>query len=299
MDAENRPPTPVTMKRIIPILALLLAGCGHTPQPAEETVFVSIAPLKYIAEQIADSGTRIEVLVPETTSPESYEPTVQQIKALVEARAYISTGLIDFEQALAGKIREIAPDTKMLDLSEGIAVLKNGSSRDHSGHRHGTDPHIWLSPAIVSDMGHRIADLWTALRPDSAALYHRRADRFAERIDSLDRYIRRSLSGAKRTDFAIGHTSLTYFAADYGLGQIAIEADGKEPSVKTMKRLVDSLQRSGIKAVLFQRQTSDAAARTIARELPGGRAVEFDPLAENWLENMYRLTDSLQVILNE
>lgn len=285
------------MKRIIPILVLLLIGCTQKPKFGEEVIYVSIAPLKYVVEQIADSDIRIEVLVPETTSPETYEPTVQQIRALADAQAYVSTGLIDFEQALAGKIGEIAPNTDMLNLSESVDRLIEG--HDHGEHAHGVDPHIWLSPKIVRGMGRPVAELLTRFRPDSAQVYQNRAERFADRVDSLDRYIRNALAGAKRNSFAIGHTSLTYFADDYGLKQIAIEAEGKEPSVKAMRQLVDSLQRIGVKAVLFQRQTSDAAARTIARELPGGRAVEFDPLALNWMGNMYRLADSLQVILND
>lgn len=288
------------MKRIIPLLTLFLIGCGQTSEPEDEVIYVSIAPLKYVVEQIADSGTRIEVLVPETTSPESYEPTVQQIKALSNARAYISTGLIDFERALYDKIRDIAPNTAVVNFSNDVDVLAGDCSHrrgDHHGH--GIDPHIWLSPEIVSGMGYQVAGLLTRFRPDSASIYKERADLFKGRVDSLDRYIRRALSGAKRNDFAIGHTSLTYFADDYGLNQIAVEVDGKEPSVKTMKQLVDSLQKMGVKAVLFQRQTSDAAARTIARELPGGRAVEFDPLAPDWMDNMYRLADSLRVILND
>lgn len=287
------------MKGIITILTLFLIGCGQVPKPEDKVIYVSIAPLKYVVEQIADSGTRIEVLVPETTSPESYEPTVQQIKALSNARAYISTGLIDFEQALSDKIRDIAPNTVLVDLSKDVAVLKGGCSHNSDGHSHGIDPHIWLSPEIVSGMGYQISGLLSQFSPDSASVYKERADLFKGCVDSLDRYIRLALAGAKRNDFAIGHTSLTYFADDYGLNQIAIEVDGKEPSVKAMKQLVDSLQRMGVKAVLFQRQTSDAAARTIARELPGGRAVEFDPLAPDWMKNMYRLTDSLQVILND
>lgn len=287
------------MKRIIPILSLLLIGCGHSPQPKDEVIYVSIAPLKYVVEQIADSGTRVEVLVPETSSPESYSPTVRQIKALSDAQAYISTGLIDFEQALQEKIGNIAPNTTLIDLSENVDILKGYCNHNHDSHEHGIDPHIWLSPRIVKEMSGRIADYFSNLEPDSAQVYQERANIFAQRIDSLDTYIRQALATAKRNRFAIGHTSLTYFADDYGLEQIAIEADGKEPSVKVMKQLVDSLQHWGVKAVLFQRQTTDAAARTIARELPGGRMVEFDPLAPDWMGNMYRLADSLRVILNE
>lgn len=287
------------MKRIIPILSLFLIGCSQSSKPKDEVIYVSIAPLKYVVEQIADSGTRIEVLVPETSSPESYSPTVQQIKALSDAKAYISTGLIDFEQALQEKIAEIAPNTALIDLSENVDVLDGNCSHSHDNHEHGIDPHIWLSPKVVSGMGRRVAAYLSEAKPDSAAVYTRRAHDFARQIDSLDAYIRGALTKAKRNQFAIGHTSLTYFADDYGLEQIAIEADGKEPSVKVMKQLVDSLQHMGVKAVFFQRQTTDAAARTIARELPGGRTVEFDPLAPDWMGNMYRLADSLQVILNE
>lgn len=239
------------------------------------------------------------MLVPETSSPESYSPTVQQIKALSDAQAYISTGLIDFEQALQEKIAHIAPNTTLIDLSETVDVLERGCGHSHDNHEHGIDPHIWLSPKIVREMSDRIADYFSDLEPDSARVYQERANIFTQRIDTLDAYIRQALTDAKRNQFAIGHTSLTYFADDYGLEQIAIEADGKEPSVKVMRQLVDSLQRLGIQTVLFQRQTTDAAARTIARELPGGRTVEFDPLAPDWMGNMYRLADSLRVILNE
>ena len=211
----------------------------------------------------------------------------------------ISTGLIDFEQALAGKIDDIAPNTVILDLSEGVETVAGHCSHGHDGHHHGVDPHIWLSPRIIKQMGGRIATQLQQLHPDSAQVFQQRTEQFVAQIDSLDNHIRQALGGAQRNSFAIGHTSLTYFANDYGLRQIAIENEGKEPSVKAMKQLVDSLQRLGVKGVLYQRQTSDAAAQTIARELPGGHAIEFDPLAPDWLSNMYRLADSLQVILNE
>lgn len=288
------------MKRFIILSSLFLVACGGSPKQSNEVIYVSIAPLEYVVRQIADSGTQVKVLVPETTSPESYEPTVQQIKGLADARAYISTGLIDFEQALATKIQDIAPNTVMVDLSENVDVLEGHCGHEAGeGHEHGIDPHTWLSPKIVKGMGARMAELLTEFKPDSAAVYTARAEQFGRRVDSLDSYIREAVAGAKRNGFAIGHTSLTYFADDYGLIQIAVEEEGKEPSVRKMKLLVDSLQGLGIKAVFYQRQTSDAAARTVAAELPRGRAVEFDPLAPDWMGNMYRLADSLRVALND
>lgn len=284
------------MNRFIPILFLFLIGCSTSNKPKEEVVFVSIPPLRYVVSQIVDTATtRIEVLVPETSSPESYEPTVQQMRALSDAKAYVSIGLIDFEQVLAGRIGEVAPNTPMLDLSPYLSAMQ-------TNHRHGksaADPHVWLSPRRMATIGQEAARFLGELTPDSAQVYRTRAEHFTKRIDTLDRYIQKVVGEARRKQFAIGHPALAYLADDYGLQQIVIEDEGKEPSVRKMKQLVDSLQRAGVKAVLYQRQTSDAAARTIAREMAGGRAVEFDPLAEGWMENMYRLADTLQVILNE
>lgn len=285
------------MNRIILSFLLFTTSCTTSFKPKNQSIFVSIVPLKYIVEQIVAPGSSVEVLAPETASPESYEPTVRQIQALADARAYITTGLIDFEQTLLEKIPEAAPKTPVCNVSQPIELLHIAQSEKHA--HEGIDPHIWLSPRRVAVIGKEVADFLGKLEPDSAAIYRQRAEIFAARIDTLDHRFQRVAQEAKRKQFAIGHTALTYFADDYGLQQIAVEADGKEPSAMNIKQLVDSLQKADIRTVFFQPQTSDAATRAIVRELPNGRAIEFDPLAAEWMDNMSRLADSLQVILNE
>ncbi|WP_304707734.1 metal ABC transporter solute-binding protein, Zn/Mn family [uncultured Rikenella sp.] len=285
------------MNRIILSFLLFTTSCTTSFKPKNQSIFVSIVPLKYIVEQIVAPGSSVEVLAPETASPESYEPTVRQIQALADARAYITTGLIDFEQTLLEKIPEAAPKTPVCNVSQPIELLHIAQSEKHA--HGGIDPHIWLSPRRVAVIGKEVADFLGKLEPDSAAIYRQRAEIFAVRIDTLDHRFQRVAQKAKRKQFAIGHTALTYFADDYGLQQIAVEADGKEPSVMNIKQLVDSLQKADIRTVFFQPQTSDAATQAIVRELPNGRAIEFDPLAAEWMDNMSRLADSLQVILNE
>lgn len=277
-------------------VAVVLTACG-TNSKSRHTVYVSIPPLRYMVEQIVDPDIRVEVLVPETGSPETYEPTPRQIQALVSSPVYIATGLIDFEQILEHNIQDMAANTVYLDLSSEMELIHGTCS--HSGrHHHAVDPHIWLSPVIMKEMGFKTADLLSRLDPGSADDYQNRAALFAEKIDTLDQYIQNVLTDTKRRSFAIGHSSLTYFARDYGLEQIAVEADGKEPGAKAMTELVDSLKSKGITTVFYQRQTADAAAKAIARELPGGQTVAYDPLAEDWLDNMYRLADMLKESLN-
>ncbi len=287
--------------RLALLLPLFLVGCTVVIQPKKEVVFVSIPPLRWVVAQIVDTATtRIEVFVPESSSPESYEPTVRQIRALADAKAYISIGLIDFEQVLEGQIKEIAPKTPLLNLAASAGIEPLPEIRHHQDQQHDLqDPHIWLSPRRMATIGQEVARFLGELTPDSASAYRDRAQKLVERIDTLDDRLDRIAHTARRKQFAIGHPALGYLADDYGLQQIVIEDEGKEPSVRMMKQLVDSLQRTGVKSVLYQRQTSDAAARAIAREVAGGRAVMFDPLVEKWLDNMHELADTLQVILNE
>lgn len=70
------------MKLRIPLITIVLCGLIVTmctkPQSNQPSIAVSIAPLQYITEQIADSDFRINVLVPSGASPETYEPSPAQ-----------------------------------------------------------------------------------------------------------------------------------------------------------------------------------------------------------------------------
>lgn len=277
-------------------LGALLAGCsGASRQSTEQTITVSIPPLKYFVDRITGSRIPVTVLVPETTSPETYEPTIAQIKSLSRSDIYISIGLIDFENSIEQRLASIAPQLTLVKLSDGLPLLEgNCGHTHHHGHSHAVDPHIWLSPTLMRTSLDKITQTLCRQYPDSCESYRSRAGELRQEIDRLDRYIRETLPIGS---FVIGHPSLTYFAHEYGLSQIAVEEDGKEPGARALKSLADSIRRAGISTILYQKQTTDAAARTLAAEI-GGRAVEFDPLAPNWLENMYSITDTLQEILS-
>lgn len=278
------------MKYFSIIIALMIfASCNTTQPPRSNTIYVSIAPLAYLVEQIADSTVNVEILVPETTSPETYEPTTSQIQRLSNSKAYINTGLIDFEVELNKSIRGLSESLVILDLSEGVDVLSGSCSHtSHDGHAHGIDPHTWLSPSIMHRFAERICGTLSQINPENQELYTNNLSRLTSEIDSLDRYIR----SGNINSFAIAHPSLTYYANDYGIEQIAIEIDGKEPTIAQMKQIIEDIKRRNITKIVTQKQTSAAAAQTIATET-GTTIIEFDPLARDWLNNMYYITDQI------
>lgn len=273
------------------ILGALLVGCGNENVKNENTVAVSIAPLKYIVEQIADSTVDVVVTVPETTSPETFEISAKQMTKIADANLYFAIGLIDFEQQLEGKIISVAPNTKYVKLSDGIELIEGSCGHQHEAeHNHLVDPHVWLSPKLMKNMAIKIHMELVANNPKQNEFYNANLDKFIATIDSIDRNIVQKTSQLNSKIFVIVHPSLSYFANDYGLTQVAIEQDGKEPSALMITNLIEMIKKNGVKKILYSRQNSDAVAKQIANNT-GTNVVEYDPLKQNWEENMAYLTD--------
>jgi zinc transport system substrate-binding protein len=154
------------------------------------------------------------------------------------------------------------------------------------------DPHVWTNPMLVKSMSARIRDAFVKLDPARAEAYERNFSRFANDLDALDAEIRARLSPYSGRAFLVFHAAWGYFADAYGLRQIPIEAEGKEPGPKTLARVISEARALGIKAVFVQPQFSRASAEMIAQQI-GGHVVAVDPLAENYIENMRHVAASI------
>lgn len=90
----------------------------------------------------------------------------------------------------------------------------------------------------------------------------------------------------------IYHPSLTYFAEEFGLEQLPIEADGKEPSPKQLKELIKTARNENVKVIFVQREFDIKQAETIAKEI-GITPVEIAPLSYDWGQEMIHIAKSL------
>lgn len=271
------------------IMALfLLWGCGGQKGPADDrpTLSVSIEPIRYIAEQITGNDFKINVLVPDGTSPETYEPTTTQMRDMANSVAYFSIGILDFEQNLNRMIPENMPGIRLIRLDRGIDLIR-GDRHHHStterSEGYGVDPHIWLSVQCIRQMARTMTENLLVMYPDSIQ-YQANCDEFMNRLEQLNDEMK-ALFSEKKGIFMIYHPALTYFARDYSLTQIAIEEEGKEPSAEHIRHLIDAARREQIRHIFYQSQFSHTTVRTLTEEL-GIDAVPFDPLAADVVENL-------------
>ncbi len=276
-------------------VAAALVGCTAT-RAAEETeklnVTVSILPEAYFVERIGGDQVNINVMVGPGESPHTYEPQPAQMEDLAVSRIYFSIG-VEFEDAWLEKFAETNPDMKIIDASAAIQRIPMTASEEEEGE---LDPHVWLSPANVRIIAQNIEAALSEEDPANSDVYKANLDDFLQDIDALDGEISESLSTLTTRKFITFHPAWGYFARDYNLEQIAIEVGGNEPSASEMADLITTAQEDQIQIIFAQPEFSTKAAETIADEI-NGRVILVSPLAENWLENMKLITESLSSAL--
>lgn len=264
-------------------LAMMLYSCNNIEKKSyDNTIFVSIAPLKPIVEAIVGDDFSVEVLVPAGASPETFEPTPKQFIALNESVMVLSTGLLDFEKSLLQRVHD---QSKVINLSQGIVTIAGSCSHTHHGKHchHGVDPHIWCSPKCIDIIAKNTYNAIVAMVPDKD--YTSAYSTLNEQIKELDSVVTKLCNNSSLPYFIIYHPALTYLARDYNLEQVAIEHEGKEPSAKHLATIIERARRDGMKRVFYQSEFPESSVAIVAEDI-GAETVEINPLDENIFENI-------------
>ena len=268
-------------------LAMMLYSCNNIEKKSyDNTIFVSIAPLKPIVEAIVGDDFSVEVLVPAGASPETFEPTPKQFIALNESVMVLSTGLLDFEKSILQRVHD---QSKVINLSQGIATIAGSCSHTHHGKHchHGVDPHIWCSPKCIDIMAKNTYNAIVAMVPDKD--FSTAYSTLNEQIKELDSVVTKLCNNSSLPYFIIYHPALTYLARDYNLEQVAIEHEGKEPSAKHLATIIERARRDGMKRVFYQSEFPESSVAIVAEDI-GAETVEINPLDENIFENIVTIT---------
>ena len=73
----------------------------------------------------------------------------------------------------------------------------------------------------------------------------------------------------KAMEFIVFHPSWGYFAGEYGLKQIPVEIEGKDPKPADLQRLIKHAKKLGVKVIFVQPQFSVTNASVIAQAIDG------------------------------
>jgi zinc transport system substrate-binding protein len=284
----------ITSLWLIFLFLLLLAACSRQQTQNGILIAVSIPPQAWFVSQIAGDKAHTLVLVGPGQNPHNYEPGPRQIQSLSAAGAWILSGS-EFEISLRPKIAALFPNLLIVDGTEGVR-FRMLEEHDDEGHDHSSpaiDRHTWLGREPAKILAAHVMDALSLLDDANEAYYRGQYENLAALIDAEFDELKITLKPLNGKSVFVYHPSFGYFLDEFDIRQEAVEMGGKEPGPRELNRLIARLKEEQAAAVFVQAQFPVNAAKTLASAV-GAELVVMDPLAQDWLENIRLMGQTLK-----
>ncbi len=293
---------------IITILILFLVVAGMFIYSASQSqlssnssdkidVVVSIPPQAEFVEKVGGDKVEVTTMVPAGANPHTYEPLPEQLKEVSNAKMYAQVGSgIEFETVWMDKLKDSNKNMIIVNCSNGITFMPN-QDNDGDADENQYDTHVWVSPKNAKIMVENIYQGLIQLDPSNKDYYKSNKDKYLQELDNEDKKINETLKGDINRKILVYHPAWAYFCRDYGLTQISIEKNGKEPTPQGMTDLIDQAKRDNIKIIFISPQFSNKSAESVATEI-GGKIVTIDDMDKNYLENLKKVAEAFRNALS-
>ena len=253
------------------LLVFGLTGCGALADTGSGVeVAAGFYPLQYVAERVAGDQAKVEVLTQPGGEPHDTTLSVRETALVAEADVLVVAGGV-----------QPAVDDAVATAAEGGTVVDTSSpdfeSRSTPAIR-SDDPHFWLDPLLMADLGDEVAEALVDTDPDHADTYRNNATDLRADLQRLDRAYEEGLADCSRTTVVVSHDAFGYLDR-YGLefAPIAGLSPGAEPTPADLAQLQDLIRAEGITTVFSERLVSPRVAESLASDLDIRTAV-LDPV---------------------
>jgi len=245
--------------------SLLLVTASSAWAAAKPLVVATIAPLAAIASEVGGAEVDVEYIVPVTSDPHQYVPTLEDAELAMQADLFLEIGKEPFLKSLPadrGRIKLTWRDW----IDAGLYVEYE-------------NPHyIWLYPPNVVKVAQLIAEKLSLLDPQNKEFYIRNAEKFAGRVERLKewglRYVEsHGVSGAPIVAVGSHFIPLLEFYGFKVIGPLLM-GEGQMPNPSDTAQFAQEAKRSGagIIVVLYSQRDADEGriGRAIAEEIGAG-----------------------------
>ncbi|MCQ2378584.1 MAG: zinc ABC transporter substrate-binding protein [Victivallaceae bacterium] len=279
------------------LLAILFgaAGCSDAPEQGKPCVAAGIAPVAFIAQEIAGDQYEVAVLLPPGKNPHDYAPGPREIARAAKSPLFLTAGM-PFEARLGAVFGD---GTKIIDVARTLPHRKMEDKHHHheeeGDHHHEgeNDPHVWLSPDLDIAMAEIVCDALVQTFPGDAATFRANAAALKEKFAEKKEATARKLATRREREFFVYHAAFGYFADAFGLRQIAVECGGRESDPAQLGRIIRKMRRRENPVLFVQKEFSPAAGRALQQQC-GARLVEVDPLEGDLFALFDTLADALE-----
>jgi zinc transport system substrate-binding protein len=248
---------------------VLLAAVPARAAEPRLHILATFAPIYSFVSTIAGSAAEVEMLLPANASPHDFALAPGDLGKIARADVVVCNGLgLEgwLEKALSNAGRN---NVLRIDASKAIPRENLPQS----------DPHVWLNPLHAIEQVKTICAALSKRDPQNAELYHRNADRYIERLQSLDAAISNATRKMPNKSIVTLHNSFSEFAHRYGFDVAGTIEDspGREPTPKELRNLRRVIQQKNV-AVIFSEPDSGSPQLARLVEDLHVRVAVLDPI---------------------
>jgi len=320
------------MRKCLSMLTLVIMGTlcfgllanAEVKPTGKVKAFVSILPIAYFVDRVGGPNVEVSVLVGPGQDPHTFDLTPRMVAKLAGAQVLFKLGF-PFEETLVKKVGATFKNIQVVDVQQGIELMPmtaveaeegkhdhghsergekrgqgHGDAKKH-GHHHEAgemDQHTWLDPRLAKTQARTIANTLIRIDPTHKDQYEKNLKDFQTDLDAVHEKLGKALAPVKGKSFVVFHPAYGYFGTAYGLKQVAVQLEGREPTARQLARLIELAKEKEVKVIFVQPQFSKKGAESLAKAI-GATVVPLDDLAQDYLKNLEGMAVKLDSALHE
>ncbi len=272
--------------------ALLLAGCGSGASGDSSDglqVVAGFYPLQWTAEQVGGDRVQVTSLTPPGVEAHDLELAPRDVGAVADADLLVHVeGFQPAVDAAAAEAGDAAWDAgaaaDLLPLADGDHAEEEHAEEEHAEDEHGhegesVDPHFWLDPVRLADVGDALAERLAEADPEGAADYAENAAALRGELEALDAELQDALTGCRVDVLVTSHEAFGYLGDRYGLEVVGISgvSPSAEPDAAALAAIAELVEDRGVTTVYTETLVDPAVAETVAEEA-GVQTAVLDPV---------------------
>jgi manganese/iron transport system substrate-binding protein len=226
------------------------------PHDDKIAVVTTFSTLNSFVQGVGGKYVTVHNLVPVGASPETYQPTPQDIAKLADAQLLVENGTgieiwLQHTIANAGNAK-----LRVVVLSDGLRHI------DHN-------PHLWMDPVLARAYAGKVRDALIAVDPAHKTAYERNAAAYDAQLVALQREIAKQIATIplQQRTMIVFHNAWQYYNDRFGIRTVGVIelAPGQEPNPSYIGTLVDLARKYHVRAVFSEPEYNPKIAQTLAK----------------------------------
>jgi len=254
------------MKKLVIILfsiLIIVVGCSskedsNYTESGKMLVYASFYPLYFLADEIGGDNIDLRMVVPNGVDSHDYEPSMNQLKEIENAYLFIYNGA-NYESWADKVVGNIIDEKRTINASQLVDLnVIDGNP----------DPHIWLNPDNMIQIGKAIKEKLVSLDEKNKDEYEKNFNELSDRLRELDNRYFEVLKDKNKDSIIVSHAAFGYMTERYGFNQIPVSgiSPEQEPSPKTIANLIETARNKNHEYIFLETLASPKTVQVIAEE---------------------------------